>query len=74
MPLTDRQGKPWAIYTNIKAGDRLKADGGFDCLAKGQISQVERDDSGLFIRCEDGRHYLSGQLGDDDELIGLYPT
>lgn len=57
----------------IKAGDRLKADGGFTCLRHGEVVTVTADDDGRnYVPCSDGRHYLDGQQGDDGECVGLY--
>ena len=51
--------------TKLKAGDTLISDG-FDCVPHGEQRTVECDyRGGLYIRCRDGRHYLS------DDLTGL---
>jgi hypothetical protein len=57
-------------FSDLKAGDEVIADAGFDCLRAG-THKVESDSAGLFIPCKKGRHYLSGQEGDDGDLIGL---
>ena len=79
MPLTDTKGATWAHENTIKAGDWIKPDGGFDCLREGAVCQVHQDSrregiSGLYVKCDDGRHYLDGQFGDNGELIGIYPA
>ena len=56
--------------SDLKVGDKVIADAGFDCLHAG-THKVEGDSGGLFISCKKGRHYLSGQEGDDGDLIGL---
>ncbi|WP_370677595.1 hypothetical protein [Pleomorphomonas sp. PLEO] len=55
---------------DLKAGDVVSADGGFDCLAEGP-HVVEKDDHGLFIKCREGNHYLDGQEDDDGNLVGI---
>lgn len=87
MPLKDKAGRSWAHRSKVKAGDALRTDGGFTCLAEGEIrlvkmetgrlpgcsSQPPPDDfSRLYIDCGDGRHYLEGQIGDEGELVGFY--
>lgn len=62
------------LLKDIQAGDTLIPDSGFTCITAGRIVTVEADDKGeLFVPCKDGRHYLSGQAGDNGELVGLYP-
>lgn len=56
---------------DLKAGDTVFADDGFPCLRSGHHI-VQQDDAGLFITCDNGHHYLSGQedaVGGD--LVGL---
>lgn len=90
MPLTDTNGVAWAHSTTVKVGDKLRCDGGFTCLAKGDVREVKRNDGSLadthdpeyakdpfarlYIDCADGTHTLDGQVGDDGELVGLYPA
>jgi hypothetical protein len=54
------------------AGVKVKTDGGFTCMPKGAVRTIRSDDAGLFIRCGDGKHYLTGQVDDKTgELVGL---
>lgn len=56
---------------DIKIGDRVKTDGGFTCMAAG-TKIVEGDDDGLFIPCNDGKHYLDGQEDEEGaDLVGI---
>lgn len=88
MPLTDKHGKTWAHSTTVKVGDILVTDDGFTCMGAGERKTVESWDgpmpntdpeylkdpfSRLFVECRDGCHFLDGQVGDDGELVGLYP-
>lgn len=57
---------------DLKAGDKVEFDGGFDCIKSGEHRTVYSSISGLYVDCGEGKHYLSGQLGLDDLLIGVY--
>lgn len=89
MPLSDNFGVTWAHSTTVKAGDKLKCDDGFTCLADGEIVEVctyhghmpNHDEdylklpiARLYIPCTEGEHFIDGQIGDDGELVGLYPV
>jgi len=63
----------------VKPGDILIADAGFTCLKEGRPLVVQEDPtkvgeriSRLYVQCNDGRHYLDGQLGEESALIGFY--
>ena len=58
---------------DCKPGTKLQADGGFTCIAEDTILTVNQASDGLWVPCEEGRHYLAGQV-EDGYLIGLYPT
>lgn len=80
MPLVDTKGRTWAHSTTCKAGDVLVCDGGFTCLREGAEVEVhsdpERDGvNALYVPCDDGAHYLDGQLDFDGcgAFVGLYP-
>lgn len=60
----------FAKENTVKAGNLLIVDGGFDCLRCGAVKLVLSCDTGLYIRCDEGEHFISGQL-DDGEYIGL---
>ena len=70
----------YAIMSEVRAGDKLVADGGFTCIATGAILDVHADaDGALWVPCNGSgddthKHYLLGQLGADGELIGLTPV
>lgn len=63
----------WAKLSEVKPGDRLIADGGFTCLVNKKSCTVHRDviSRELFVRCDDGEHYLAGQADDGEHLIGF---
>ena len=66
----------FAKLDEVKEGSILVTDGGFTCMKEGEAKKVERFVTtsvvgGLFIRCNDGKHFLDGQLNSHDEYIGL---
>lgn len=79
LPPQDLKGIPWAHRDTIKEGDKVRADAGFTCIPDGAVLIVRHDKihegfAGLCVTCEDGNHALESQLGDDGELVGLYPA
>lgn len=69
---TDKSGRPWAKLSELKVGDKLEADGGFTCMNKGQVFDVQREGARLFIACREEYHDLQGQADDGEHLVGLY--
>lgn len=64
--------KPFAKMADVKAGDKLVADGGFTCLREGQVCEVKQDADGLlYVDCDEGTHHLDGQEK-DGEVNGLW--
>lgn len=63
----------YAKLSEVKSGDKLRADGGFTCLAEGDIVTITKYNSILYVPCACGRHYLEGQLDEKDfnTLIGF---
>ena len=89
MPLTDIDGRTWALRSTVKVGDVLECDGDFTCMKAGDRKVVKRWDGDmphhdpdylkdpfarLYIECNDGKHFLDGQEADTGELTGLYPA
>jgi hypothetical protein len=47
---------------DVKAGDIIKADGGFSCIKEGAVLMVmERHTGELYVECSEGRHYLNDE-------------
>lgn len=77
--MAQQQTPNWPKIDDLKAGDRLVADGGFTCIRAGCLCTVKWDgdtayrdksrESGLYVECDDGRHYLAGQVDDDGGLV-----
>jgi len=70
--------------SDLTRGDLIIADSGFNCLYDNEICQVhqkksigapEDEEESFFIRCNDGEHFLMGQIDEDNNnhLIGLSP-
>ncbi len=74
MSLTDKFGRPWALYAAVKEGDTLAMGSCFTCLRMGDRRTVLRIKDVLCIECDAGVHFLCGQVGDDGELVGMYPV
>ncbi len=73
--MNDKNGREWARLSQLAPGDFVCVDGGLACISDGAKREVGYSPSGLFIDCDHGHHFLSGQLGDDgDSLIGIYPA
>lgn len=65
--------RKFANINDITEGDVLIADCGFTCLENKQEVEVKEDKTGdLFVPCEQGQHFLSGQLNEKGDLIGFY--
>lgn len=54
----------------VNKGDIVRVDYGFTCMSDGE-KVVKQDETGLFLNCLDGKHYLDGQL-ENGEYIGIY--
>ena len=63
----------YAKLSTLKAGVWVRVDAGFACM-RPHKQPVKYDDDGHYLYCDEGRHYLLGQLAEDgDSLIGIYP-
>jgi hypothetical protein len=57
--------------TDIGSGNRLRADDSFVCIKPGCLCEVFDSSDGLFVKCEEGDHFLSGQTAPDGALVGF---
>lgn len=55
-----------APIDKVKDGSVLECDDGFTCLHDEDIVVVRKDENGLYVVCDEGRHYIDGQLDWDD--------
>lgn len=67
--LTARHGGRRVRLSDLKPGDTIVADAGFTCVIAGRHTILS--DGELFIECNEGRHYLDGQKGEDGYLVGI---
>lgn len=65
---------------DLKPGDTLRVDDGFDCMVPWSDLVVQQGGHGLFVPCAgpngegaagSERHYLGGQITDDGTLTGV---
>jgi|EndMetStandDraft_8_1072994.scaffolds.fasta_scaffold93719_3 hypothetical protein len=71
----DKQGRAYATVRATCKDCTVEVDGSFTCMRAGERKVVKRDDDGLYIECDEGRHYLVGQeSGDGTYYVGLYPV
>lgn len=71
MSTHDKQGRPYAKLSELKAGDTIELDGDFTCI--GAIkTQIKKDDSGLYFECAEGGHHLRGHADDGEHCVGVY--
>ena len=55
----------------IWAGDIFVTYSGFSCIAGGTLVRIERDETGLYFACTDGKHYVESQRDANNECLGL---
>lgn len=58
--------------TDLEPGDKIAGFENFGCIPDRAIRTVQRDDTGLFVHCRSGHHYLDGQTDESGEIIGLF--
>ena len=73
--MKDLNGNDYAKFSDLKDGETVKIDSGFECRREGKVVLMQTDEGRLFFLCDEGKHFLDGQLADeptDDSLIGIY--
>ncbi len=69
----DKQGRPYARLSELKAGDTVTIDGDFTCLKPWTQHVVKEGGIGLYVECKEGEHHLAGQQGGPgDHCTGVY--
>jgi hypothetical protein len=70
--MKDISQREYATIEGTNAGDLVQVDSDFTCIKPWLVTKVQADPDGkLFIPCDDGNHYLDGQI-DDDSYVGIY--
>lgn len=64
--------RAFAKVSEISTGDTIEVDGDFTCISEGSRVLVKSSCNGLYFLCDQGRHYLDGQLDDGDVYVGIY--
>lgn len=71
----DARGRAYARHAELREGQRIELDDGFDCVEHNPehptTRTVLKDEQGLYFVCKSGKHYLAGQV-EGDVLIGIY--
>lgn len=59
------------LFRDLKAGDIVRVDNGFLCMPGG-LYQLQKDKDGhLYIKCNQGTHYLDALVRSDGTMIGI---
>lgn len=81
LTATDNTGRAYATLDELHDGQRIELDRGFDCVTHEPdrpttATVLKSLDGRKYFICQHGRHYLEGQLDDEDgqSLIGVYPV
>jgi len=67
----DINGREWAKLSELRAGDTVELDGGFDCHTAG-VTILHEDSQGLFFGCGEGTHRIDGQADNGEHCVGIY--
>lgn len=72
MSITDKSGCPYVMLAELRNGDMIETDDGFDCLDAGK-HQVHSNGVDAWVECRKGQHFLvSSHL--DGAVVGFYPV
>lgn len=62
---------PKVRLTDLKVDDCLQGFEGWVCVPDNAMRVVRQDETGLYIDCDRGPHYLMSQVGEDGFLLGM---
>lgn len=72
----DIDGRHYAFVAAVVPGSVIQVDDGFECMEAWSKKTVRVDEFGLYVDCDEGGHYLEGQIEvstDGKEFyIGMY--
>ena len=58
--------------TDLKTDNTVFTDCGFTCMSAGPKTIRHDEIGGFYVDCDEGRHFLDGQIDDaDGELVGI---
>jgi streptogramin lyase len=66
----DRHGREYARLSELRVGETVEVDRHFAGFEK--YRTVLEDDGRLWVLCNEGRHFLDGELTPDGSLLGVY--
>ena len=69
----DLKGRKYLNINDVRSGQKVVVDAGFNCMAPWSQRVVMQDEHGFFLICRDGRHYLESDDPDEGSVIGVYP-
>ena len=70
--MKDKYGREYAKLSQLYEGNHVQVSG-FSCIDQDGVRLVKYSPNGLYVDCDHGYHFLSGQLETDgDSLIGVY--
>lgn len=70
----DNNGRAYAKLNQLRVGQMVQVDGGFNCIPAGKKRKVKTHEGELCIDCYNEKHMLYGQLQEDhNTLTGIYP-
>lgn len=69
----DKHGRAYLKTADVRAGMRIQVDGGFTCIPADAKRTIRESIGGLWFKCNDGRHYLDGQIK-GRYFNGIYPA
>ena len=62
----------FVLFKNVCCGDHIVADRDFICMEAGPKLVKKDENNELYVDCNDGKHYLDGQLDEKTgELLGF---
>jgi hypothetical protein len=57
--------------SDLKAGEAVRGFRDWGCVPSNATRTVRQDSGGLFVVCNQGKHYLDGQEDESGQLVGM---
>jgi len=75
--MQDKNGREYLKLADAKQGMIVELDDGFTCRRAGKAmlyhDGAKMGPHGIYFMCEEGSHYIDGQVDDGIHCIGIYP-